>query len=246
MRHIPNFITGLNLASGSIAIILASEGDLKSASWLIVAAMIFDFLDGFFARLLGAYSEIGKEFDSLADIVSFGIAPALIIYKLIHSSLNNLFPDPAGSQSVIASIISLIPVIMALCAGLRLAKFNIDKTQKAGFRGLPTPANAIAVISIVIAANYTDVSFLQSFARAPVLLAVYTVILSLLMITRIPLLSLKIKSASFSGNEGRYILAGIVALSFIVFGLAAAPLIIPVYLLISFISELFWPSVSAG
>jgi len=246
MRHIPNFITGLNLVAGFIAIILAAEGDLGSASWLILAAMIFDFLDGFFARLLGAYSETGKEFDSLADIVSFGIAPAMIIYKLIHSSLYNLFPDPAGSRTAIAGIISLIPAIMPVCAGLRLAKFNIDTTQTTIFRGLPTPANAIAVISLVIAASYTDVSFLQSFTGAPIPLAVYTLILSLLMITRVPLLSLKIKSLSFSGNEGRYILAGIVVLSFIVFGLAAAPLIIPIYLLVSFISAFFWPSVSAG
>ncbi len=223
-----------------MAVVFASNGDLVTSSWLILAAMIFDFLDGFAARLLKAYSAIGKELDSLADIVSFGVAPGLIIYKLVYSSMHTLVP---GAMSV---ILPFIPAIVPVCAGLRLAVFNVDTRQAVSFRGLPTPANAIAVISVVIAAHYSDVAMLKSFIAAPVLLIVYTIILSLLMITRIPLLSLKITSFGITGNEGRYILMILVLASFIIFGIAAAPLVIPFYLLSSFISALFPSAVSAG
>jgi CDP-diacylglycerol--serine O-phosphatidyltransferase len=244
MKYIPNFINCLNLTSGFIAVVFASNGDLVTASWLILAAMVFDFLDGFSAKLLKAYSEMGKELDSLADIVSFGVAPAVILIKLIHSSLYS--PDPFHSSAPIMAILTYIPALMPVCAGLRLAKFNIDPAQTTSFRGLPTPANAIGVISIVVAAHFSGMSLLKSFIAAPSLLIIYTIILSLLMVTRIPLLSLKISSAAFKGNEGRYILAGLVLVSFLIFGIGAAPLIIPFYLLSSFFSALFWPAVSAG
>lgn len=246
MKHIPNIVTCLNLSAGFIAVLYAANGDLITASWLILAAMIFDFLDGFSARLLKAYSGLGKELDSLADIVSFGVAPALIIYRLITGSPDNLGTGLSSGQHSIGIVLTLIPVIMPVCAGLRLAKFNIDTTQATTFKGLPTPACAIAVISVVIASNYSGLQLLKSFAAAPLLLVLYTVSLSLLMVTRVRLLSLKITSPAFGGNEGRYILAGLVLVSFVILGLAAAPLIIPLYLLVSLISELFWPSVSAG
>lgn len=239
MKQIPNFITCLNLAAGFTAVIFTSNGSLVTASWLILAAMIFDFLDGFSARLLNAYSDIGKELDSLADIVSFGVAPAFILYKLISSSPNGLNPDPSGSQAVMTAIICFLPVIMPVCAAFRLAVFNLDASQSTSFKGLPTPANAIAVISVVIAANYSELSVLKSFTGAPVLICIYMIILSVLMVSRIPLLSLKIKSFTFKGNEGRYILVGLVVISFIIFGIAAAPLIIPIYLTASFLQRIF-------
>jgi CDP-diacylglycerol---serine O-phosphatidyltransferase len=227
MKHVPNFITSLNLAAGFAAIISTTNGDLLTASWLIMAAMIFDFLDGFSARLLKAYSETGKELDSLADVVSFGVAPALIVYKLLVPSISNM----ALSDSLL-----YIPVLMPVCAALRLAKFNIDTTQTTSFKGLPTPANAIAVISVVMAANYSSMPLLKSFTESPAALLIYTVILSLLMVTRLPLLSLKFKNLKFKGNEGRFIIIGLVVISFIIFGLSAAPLIIPIYFIVSLIT----------
>ncbi len=229
----------MNLGAGFIAIIYTANGGLVTASWLILAAMIFDFLDGFSARLLNAYSDIGKELDSLADIVSFGVAPAFIIYKLINGSMNTLHPDLSGMQDVMASTICFVAVIMPVCAGLRLAVFNLDATQTTSFKGLPTPANAIAVVAVVLAANYSDSSVLVSFTGSPVLIAIYTIILSGLMVTRMPLLSLKIKSLIFKGNEGRYILIGLVVFSFIIFGIAAAPLIIPFYIVASLLQRFF-------
>ncbi len=237
MKHIPNFITSLNLASGFFAIIFASKGDITTASWLILAAMIFDFSDGFSARLLKAYSEIGRELDSLADVVSFGVAPGVIIYQLLSSSL-----APAGTispESLAGTLLMILPVLMPVCAALRLAIFNIDTTQATVFKGLPTPANALAVISVVIAAEYSDYAVFSTITGSVPILATSAIILSLLMVSRIPLLSLKVSSLKLKGNEGRYILIGLVLLSLAFFGIAAAPLIIPFYLLASLLSMLF-------
>jgi CDP-diacylglycerol--serine O-phosphatidyltransferase len=234
MKHLPNFITSLNLASGFFSVILALNGDLPAASWLIVLAMIFDFCDGLSARLLKAYSDIGKELDSLADIVSFGLAPAIIIFKSIDNTCGPLYQDGLLTLTGIMPLIyHLVTVLMPVCAALRLARFNIDSAQTMSFKGLPTPANAIAVVSLVLSAAYSDLGILQSVASSPLFLSLYTVALSILMVTRIPLLSLKTKHLRFRGNESRYILVILVIISFLVLGPAAAPLIIPLYLIVS-------------
>lgn len=236
MKHIPNFITSLNLAAGFFAIIFAAKGDMVTASWLILAAMIFDFLDGFSARLLKAYSAIGRELDSLADVVSFGVAPGFIIYQLLNDSLSLYGPMIADSNSVKVTLILSTTVLMPVCAALRLAIFNIDVTQATTFKGLPTPANALAVISVVIAGHYSHSAIFNSFTGSPILLIVFTVILSLMMVSRIPLLSLKVSNLKVKGNEGRLILAGLVVVSFAIFGINAAPLIIPLYIIASLLS----------
>ena len=233
MRHIPNFITSLNLISGFTAVILASKGDLSTASWLILAAMIFDFLDGFSARILKAYSAIGKELDSLADIVSFGVAPAFLMHALLSSALGAGSTGEIEAGSGLMFLAIAVPSIMPVCAGIRLAVFNIDTTQSVSFKGLPTPANAIAVISVVLAASVQNTGILQWFTASPAALTGYTVILSLLMVSRIPLLSLKFHNLRFRGNEPRYILAASVMLSLAFFGLRSTPLIIPLYVIIS-------------
>jgi len=238
-RHIPNFITSLNLATGFTAIIFAANGDILIASWLILAAMIFDFLDGFSARMLKAYSEIGKELDSLADVVSFGVAPGLIIYHLLSNSFSLSLPNVFNYGDLKNYIILIIPAIMPVCAALRLAIFNVDTTQATSFKGLPTPANAIAVISVVITGHYSHSAFFSSFTGSPVFLIIFTVILSLIMVSRIPLFSLKVSDLKLRGNEGRYILGGLVLISFLIFGIHAAPLIIPLYILASLLSLLF-------
>jgi CDP-diacylglycerol--serine O-phosphatidyltransferase len=239
MKHIPNFITSLNLAAGFIAIIFAAGGDILTASWLILAAMIFDFLDGFSARLLKAYSAIGKELDSLADVVSFGVAPGLILYKLLNDSLSLSAPAISNSDGFILLLILTVTAMMPVCAALRLAIFNIDTTQATTFKGLPTPANALAVISVVIAGHDSQSILFSSFTSSTVLLAIFTILLSLLMVSRIPLLSLKISHLKFKGNEGRYILIGLVLIAFAIFGIMAVPLIIPLYIIASALSLLF-------
>jgi CDP-diacylglycerol---serine O-phosphatidyltransferase len=240
MKYIPNFITSLNLAAGFIAIIFAGNGDIMTASWLILAAMIFDFLDGLSARLLKAYSDIGKELDSLADVVSFGVAPALIIYHLLNDSLALSAPMIVNSDDLMISFMLLIPVIMPVCGALRLAIFNVDTSQSTTFRGLPIPANALGVISVVIASHFSHSPVFSTFLGSPVIMITYTIVLSLLMVTRIPLLSLKISNFKVKGNEGRYILAGMLLIAFLIIGVNAAPFIIPLYIIASLLSKLFF------
>jgi CDP-diacylglycerol--serine O-phosphatidyltransferase len=239
MRHIPNFITSLNLTSGFISIIFILNGDINTASWLIMAAMIFDFLDGFSARALKAYSDIGKELDSLADVVSFGVAPGLIIWHLLYASL---VPDGQTLLSisrVYTLIILIVPSIMPVCAALRLAKFNIDTTQATTFKGLPTPANALAVVSIVIGGYYSGSASIASFVANPISLTLLSISLSLLMVSRIPLFSLKFSSLKIKGNEGRYIMLVLCTAMISVFGIGSIPWIIPVYIMVSIFSLLF-------
>jgi CDP-diacylglycerol---serine O-phosphatidyltransferase len=232
MRHIPNLITSLNLVSGFAGIILAAKGDIVSASWLIGAAMIFDFLDGFSARLLNAYSDIGKELDSLADVVSFGVAPAVIIFHFLSSAIS---PDAMIliSEDPGKFMIMLLPAVMPVCAALRLAVFNLDPSQSANFKGLPTPANALAVITMVLAVNFSESGFLQAFVNSPAWLIAYTFILSLLMVSRIPLFSLKMNNFGWKGNEGSYLLVIFLLVAFVLLGLMALPLVIPLYIIAS-------------
>jgi CDP-diacylglycerol---serine O-phosphatidyltransferase len=239
MKHIPNFITSLNLASGFTAIVFAAHGNLVTASWLILAAMIFDFMDGFSARLLKAYSPLGKELDSLADVVSFGVAPALIIYYQLTGAVL-----PAGQNSfdqniMMNMLLVFVAAIMPVCGALRLAIFNLDSTQATSFKGLPIPANALAVISIVLAGHYSDSALINTFTATPFLLILFTIILSLLMVSGIPLFSLKVKNLKLKGNEGRYILIILVIAILVIFGWAGITLIIPLYIIASALSLLF-------
>ena len=231
-KYIPNFITSLNLASGFAAIIFASHGDILIASWFITAAMIFDFLDGFFARLLNAYSDVGKELDSLADIVSFGVAPAVILYQLM---MNTCLFEGQFSQLLIIIILSVMPV----CAALRLAIFNLDSSQTTNFKGLATPANAIAVITMVFASNFSDSEAILFLIDSPIAIIIITITLSLLMVSRLELFSLKVSSLKLKGNESRYLMLVMLVIVFVITGIAGVALIIPVYITASLTSRWF-------
>ena len=233
-KHIPNFITSLNLTSGFTAVILAAGGNIVAASWFIVAAMVFDFLDGFSARMLKAYSAIGKELDSLADVVSFGVAPAIIIYNFLTTGSSESSFKIAG-----ADIMILVAALMPVCAALRLAVFNLDESQTTSFKGLATPANAIAVISLVIAGHYSESEFILSITGNKLIISLLTITLSLLMVSRIELFSLKISDLRLKGNEGRYLMLVLIAVSFAILGMSAAALIIPIYIVSSLVSGLF-------
>ena len=231
-KHIPNFITSLNIASGFSAIILASNGNILMASWFITAAMIFDFFDGFSARLLKAYSDVGKQLDSLADIVSFGVAPAVILYQLM---INTCFSETQFSQILIILVLSVMPI----CAALRLAIFNLDTSQTVNFKGLATPANAIAVITLVFASHFSDCEIIAFLVNSPVAIVILTITLSLLMVSRLDLFSLKISSFKLKGNESRYLMLALLVIVFAVIGIAALALIIPVYIIASLTSRWF-------
>lgn len=197
VKHIPNTITCLSLTSGCVASVMALSGDLLSALiWIIVAA-VFDFCDGFAARLLKAYSPMGKELDSLSDMVSFGFAPGMVLFWLLGQVAPSL---PLGSLNCYVPYLAfVIPVF----SGLRLAKFNIDERQTTSFIGLPVPAHALFWAS----AGYSVMPLLHVneplFAIVAVVLAFAT---SYLLVSEIPMFSLKVKSLSWRGNELRYIL----------------------------------------
>jgi len=233
MKHIPNFITSLNLASGFAAIVLIFSGHTVEASWVIVAAMIFDFLDGFASRALNAYSDMGKELDSLADMVSFGAAPGLLIYSFLSGSAT----APSTGQKILFFAVS---AFFLVCAGLRLARFNTDDSQKISFKGLATPAAALSVISLVLSAKYSGSETVKSIIASPLWLISFSLLISTLMVTRIPLLSLKFHNLKIKGNEGRLILVITVIILLAIFRFAGLPLIIPVYVLVSLVSLLLW------
>jgi CDP-diacylglycerol--serine O-phosphatidyltransferase len=228
-NHIPNFITCLNLSAGCIAIIAAFDQQLVFTSMFIGIAILFDFLDGMAARVLHAKSDIGKQLDSLADIVSFGVAPGIIIYKLLIISLNTT-DDNFYPHDLIPYIALLIPVFSAL----RLAKFNIDIRQTDLFYGLPTPANAVFIASLpMIQATTTDSYWFNGLITNVYFLGIATITLSGLLVSNTRLFSLKFTNLIWSQNKLRYIFLLLALLLIILLKFTALPLIIILYIILS-------------
>jgi CDP-diacylglycerol--serine O-phosphatidyltransferase len=229
-KHIPNLITSLNVLCGSVAVVFIMKGVLTTAVLLIILAAVFDFFDGMSARMLKAYSPIGKELDSLADMISFGLAPGLLMFKLLEISIlkadtvPDLQSNLALSQLLILGCAFLIPVFSAL----RLAKFNVDERQTSSFIGLPTPANALFISSLALIQEHGSIPAIDNFLLStPVLLGI-TLLFSWLLVAEIPMFSLKFKNFSFSSNRTRYIFillsAGLI-LSLNLYGIAASILL---------------------
>ncbi|HEY0900466.1 MAG TPA: CDP-diacylglycerol--serine O-phosphatidyltransferase, partial [Sphingobacteriaceae bacterium] len=214
-RHIPNAITCLNLFTGCIGIVFAFQDKLIYASYAIMLAAVFDFLDGMVARALKAYSDIGKELDSLADVISFGFLPSAIVYQLF------LHAPQVGELSVYLNLSAFLIVVFS---ALRLAKFNIDTRQAENFIGLPTPANALLVASLPMILTESG-SFLSSYILNPFFLFLFSLGMGLLLVTEIPLISLKFKSFRFAENSLRYILIISSVVLVLIFKFAAVPII---------------------
>jgi len=237
-KHLPNLLTLCNLALGFLAVVMAFENQLLFASWLILIAALFDFLDGFAAKMLRAVSELGKQLDSLADIISFGMAPAAILYKLMEYALRNeLPPSSLSGANFVERLYLLSPMLLVLFAAIRLAAFNIQE-NKEGFRGLATPAAAIffAGLSMVVI-SHPQAGF-TTFLLRPNSLLVIILIISIMMIIRIPMFSLKFTGFGWKGNEIRYIFIAISLILLIILQEVALPVVILAYLLLSFISLL--------
>ena len=224
-KHLPNTVTCLNLFSGCLGIVFAFQGNLRWAGYAIVIAAILDFFDGMLARMLKAYSAIGKELDSLADVVSFGVLPSVIIYQLF------LLAPQIDSISV---WLNFSAFLIAIFSALRLAKFNIDERQSDQFIGLPTPANALLIASfpMIIAENNL---FFVNYILNPYFLFIFSLGMGILLVAEIPLMSLKFKSLKLSENIPQYILIFSSLILLLFFKFAAVPLIITLYFLISFI-----------
>ena len=232
-KHIPNFITTLNLFSGCIGIIVALQYRVDYAAYFIALAALFDFMDGMAARLLHVKSEIGKELDSLADVVSFGVLPGIIIYQLMAHSPNT----PAYGSFL--SIFSLLALIIPILSAVRLAKFNLDTRQTTSFIGLPVPANALFLGSlplIKMQAGYNDsLSWLTAITDNYYVLAIIAIGMSLLLVSEIPLISLKFRNLKFTENKPQFILVAFSVIAFALFTFAAIPLIILAYILLSLV-----------
>lgn len=197
-RHIPNIFTSLNLSSGCIATVMAFHGEyLWVVVWVVIAAM-FDFLDGFSARMLKAYSPSGKELDSLADMVSFGLAPSMTVFHFLSENIYRISDNP-----IITEYLPYFAFLLAVFSGLRLAKFNVDERQSESFIGLNTPANALFWVSFCYGIVY-DAPMVTTLLMYTVLVGI--LVFSLLMVSEIPMFSLKVKTIKFKGNEHRYFL----------------------------------------
>ncbi len=238
-RHIPNIVTLSNLAVGVLAIIMALENQVLFASWLILLASVLDFLDGFLARILNATSALGKQLDSFADLVSFGIAPSALVYKLMEYSIRgDIFYGGIQDTSLPERLLLFSPILLVLFAALRLAEFNMSESSP-GFRGMPTPAPAIYFAGgSIILVHYMGTE-IGGFFLQPVVLLFNVIVFSLLMISNIPMFSLKFQNFQWTGNQIRYIFLAVSGILLIILHEIALPVIILLYLLLSITLSLF-------
>jgi CDP-diacylglycerol--serine O-phosphatidyltransferase len=227
-KHVPNLITSLNLLSGSLSAIFAFY-DLHLAAWLVLLSLLFDFLDGLAARVLKAESPFGKQLDSLADVISFGLAPALMLFMIFLKSWN--LPEiRLGYLYLLPCISLLIPLFSAL----RLARFNIERASNDNFFGLPAPANALLLVSIPLILHHEgESSYIGHFLLNSYTLSAFVLISCFLLVSRIKMLSLKFKNLKLKGNELRFILLLLALALVILFKFVAIPIIIILYILIS-------------
>ncbi len=246
-KHIPNFITLLNLFSGLVAVIFALKGELTLASFFILLGIIFDFFDGFAARLLDVSGELGKQLDSLADAVTSGVAPAMIMYKLLETSQEQTawyskFSSTIGSwlpaEENTIYFFPFIGLLIAIASVYRLANFNIDTRQSSSFIGLPTPAATMVIAALPLIQTYSTNLLAIQLTQNKYTLIGLTIILSFLMNAELPLFSLKFKNYSFKDNKTVYLFLGLSLLLIALLQFVAIPLIIGLYILMSLILNL--------
>lgn len=215
-KHIPNTITCLNLFSGCIGVLMALKGDYMTTAYCVLASGIFDFFDGMVARLLHVKSNIGKELDSLADMVSFGFLPGAILYML----LSEVFIEQL--------LFAYLGFVVTVFSALRLAKFNLDERQTTDFIGLNTPMNTFYVLSLpFIAEKYPDIIL------NPFFLLISTALTSFLLVSEIRLFSMKLSSLAWSENKYKFIFVILAVVLFAVLQFVALPIILLSYILLS-------------
>jgi len=206
IKHIPNTITCLNLFSGCVGVWFAINGNYTGVALAIIFSAIFDFLDGAAARLLGAYSPMGKELDSLADVISFGMVPGALVFQMLSVDYIHTY--------------AYFGFLLTIFSALRLAKFNIDERQSSSFIGLPVPANAIFWAGIALAWS-------EWFIANPYVLIALALLFSYLLVAEIPMFSLKFKNLSWTENKLQFIfLGGCLLLIVLLWRKSIAPLIL--------------------
>jgi CDP-diacylglycerol--serine O-phosphatidyltransferase len=242
IKQIPNIITSLNLLCGCVAILFAVSGDLVSASFFAFAGIFFDFFDGLVARLLNAQSQAGLELDSLADVVTSGVVPGIVMVQLLseaftgHSlDITNVFSDDGWNTSVM-SFLPFIGLLITVASAYRLAKFNVDTRQISSFIGLPTPANTLLILSLPLILTFQGSQEITHFILRPWFLISITVVSCILLNAEVPLFALKFKTWNLKINAVRYTFLLVSFICLVLFKFIAIPVSILLYILIS----IFW------
>ena len=244
-RHIPNIVTLLNLFAGCIAVIFAVNGNFIVASIFVFLGIFFDFFDGLLARKLNVQSPLGIQLDSLADLVTSGVVPGLIMFKLISLTIDapdySEFTDSWNSifhwQGFKMSVLPLIGLLIPLASAYRLAKFNLDEDQQTYFKGLPVPANTLLIVSLPLILEYQNSDIMNSIIINKWFLIGVTLLSCYLLNSKIKLFALKFKDWSFKNNAVRYIFLILSVVFLIVLQFAAIPLIIALYIVLSLLTR---------
>lgn len=240
VRHIPNLLTLGNLFCGTAATIFAVKGDFFATAFLVILGIGFDFLDGFAARLLKVQGELGKQLDSLADMVTSGVVPGIVMLQLLVNAIDK---DAVGYFGVDAygksgSNLPYLGIILTLAACYRLAKFNLDERQTDSFIGVPTPAMSLFVISLPLIVEYTDYHLVVELIQNQYFLIGVILFFSFIMNSEVPLFSLKFKNFGLKDNLIKYIFLVLSIVLLVVIKVAAIPTIILLYIVISLIQNM--------
>ena len=242
IKQIPNIITSLNLLCGCVAIMFAVSGDLVSASFFAFAGIFLDFFDGLAARVLNAQSQVGLQLDSLADVVTSGVLPGIVMVQLLSEALTGTSLDitaifsSTSNNTSIESYLPFIGLLIAVASGYRLAKFNVDTRQTTSFIGLPVPANTLLILSLPLILNFQASQQITELILTPWFLIIITLVSCVLLNAEIPLFGLKFKTWNFKDNAVRYLFLIASILLLVVLKFIAIPIIIFLYILVS----LFW------
>ncbi len=237
-RHIPNAMTSANLFCGTLALIYIGLGQIEPVLSLLGLGLFFDFFDGFAARALGVSSPMGKELDSLADMVSFGVVPGFIMARLIMEAQGEPFLPESPFDLFAETPFFLIAFLIPVFSALRLAKFNLDERQSDSFFGLPTPANTLLIASFWMITAFSPESIGTEILQNPWILIGLTLLSSFLLVSEIKLIALKFKSFAWKGNEFRYILILASLILFAVFQHISIPIIILLYFILSLVQNM--------
>ncbi len=242
-KHIPNFFTLLNLFCGSVAVIFAVNGNMVITALFVFLGIFFDFFDGLLARKLNVQGELGLQLDSLADMVTSGLVPGLIMFHLF-SLQDPVWMDFGINYGVgthipvtINTFLPFFGLLITLASAYRLANFNLDKDQEDTFIGLPTPANALLILSLPLIMEFQNNDLFNAVILNKWFLIAVTLLSCFLLNSKIKLLSLKFKNWSFKDNAARYLLIILSAILLIIFQFAAIPLIILFYIVISLLNK---------
>lgn len=245
-KHIPNIITTLNMLCGTVAVIFAVQGNLIMAALFVGLGIFFDFFDGLAARVLNVKSEIGLQLDSLADMITSGLVPGIIMYQLFLRALPGTVDTTADSWSAEAAntwfewnipFFAIFGLLVVAASGYRLAKFNIDERQTDSFIGLPTPANAMLILSLPLILVYQPHPVAVALILNEWFLVGLTVFSCFILNAEIPLFALKFSDWSFKQNKLRYFFIAYCLIMIIFFQFIAIPLVIASYVVLSIISN---------